>query len=212
MCAVWDNCIKYNVESHSLSSTVFFASEYGKVVQSCRSWSNLVCLGYVYIDVIECVWCSGSCDWISLGPIRKTLQRNMLRPLNLGGNWSNCIQVLLTPGSKMYSNIWIDSSWTPRVYIQLWLIGDSCSSSCDSTCTYCIHGWQTRISASFSLFPLSCSLALSLLLLRHPLYSLGLYVEDCDVGWRRGASCIMNNAEAEPQAVPVLPLGWLNDS
>lgn len=39
-----------------------------------------------------------------------------------------------------------------------------------------------------------------------------LYMQDCGGRWRRVVSCIMNNAKAEPQAVPVLPLGWLNDS
>lgn len=37
-------------------------------------------------------------------------------------------------------------------------------------------------------------------------------MQDCGGRWRRVVSCIMNNAKAEPQAVPVLPLGWLNDS
>lgn len=36
-------------------------------------------------------------------------------------------------------------------------------------------------------------------------------MQDCGGRWRRVVNCIMNNAEAEPQAVPVLPLGWLND-
>ena len=39
-----------------------------------------------------------------------------------------------------------------------------------------------------------------------------VYMQDCGGRWRRVVSCIMNNAKAEPQAVPVLPLGWLNDS
>lgn len=39
-----------------------------------------------------------------------------------------------------------------------------------------------------------------------------LCMQDCGGRWRRVVSCIMNNAKAEPQAVPVLPLGWLNDS
>ena len=39
-----------------------------------------------------------------------------------------------------------------------------------------------------------------------------LYVENCRVRWRRVVRCIMNNAKVEPHAVPVIPLGWLNDS